>query len=209
MERRKRIEEERKRKQIEDEKRRRRQEEEDRLRREHEEERERKLQEEKRRLRQSSERQRFEYEQSDEEEMPAYHSNRTRKEPSPPPNPKPAKSVNRRHPVPAKTKTTPSRPPPASGGEHTALYEDADRLEGAIEAVGNLRPCYNCGRKFNEDRIQKHESACKNATKKRKVMDPTKVRTRGTDMEQYVRHKQPEPKVGRQNYSSFIISNEQ
>lgn len=37
--------------------------------------------------------------------------------------------------------------------------------------------CHVCGRNFNKDRIQKHESICKKTTtKKRKIFDATKHR---------------------------------
>lgn len=37
--------------------------------------------------------------------------------------------------------------------------------------------CHICGRNFNEDRIEKHESICKKTmTKKRRVFDVTKQR---------------------------------
>lgn len=51
----------------------------------------------------------------------------------------------------------------------------------------NLAECPVCGRRFNKDRIAKHEEVCRKAsTKKRKVFDPTKMRVQGTELEQFV-----------------------
>lgn len=50
----------------------------------------------------------------------------------------------------------------------------------------NMAACGNCGRFFNEDRVEKHESICKKQ-KKRKVFDGTKHRTQGTEAEVYVK----------------------
>lgn len=62
-----------------------------------------------------------------------------------------------------------------------------------------MAACGNCGRFFNEDRIEKHETICKKQ-KKRKVFDATKHRTQGTEQEVYVKRslkstpkKQPPP----------------
>lgn len=116
------------------------------------------------------------------------------KTPTPPPKPRPAnsrKSVPQKR-APAKN-TTPS---PVPKGDHMALYENAINEEGAFENVGRLKSCFNCGRKFAEERLEKHEQFCRNLTKKRKVMDPSKVRTKGTELEQYQGHKAPtQPQV--------------
>ncbi|XP_076464301.1 uncharacterized protein LOC143296318 [Babylonia areolata] len=58
-------------------------------------------------------------------------------------------------------------------------------------------PCKVCGRKFADDRIQKHQAACKNAHKKRQTFDPTQMRTDGTDMAKYIQkgtHLKEQPK---------------
>lgn len=48
--------------------------------------------------------------------------------------------------------------------------------------------CKVCGRRFNPDRVTRHEEICeKTSTKKRKVYDIAKHRLKGTDIEQYVR----------------------
>lgn len=49
-----------------------------------------------------------------------------------------------------------------------------------------MAACGNCGRFFNEERVEKHESICKKQ-KKRKVFDGTKHRTQGTEAEVYVK----------------------
>lgn len=49
-----------------------------------------------------------------------------------------------------------------------------------------MAACGNCGRYFNEDRVQKHESIC-TKQKKRKVFDATKHRVQGTEAEVYVK----------------------
>lgn len=49
-----------------------------------------------------------------------------------------------------------------------------------------MAACANCGRFFNEDRVDKHETICKKQ-KKRKVFDTTKHRTQGTEAEVYVK----------------------
>lgn len=52
----------------------------------------------------------------------------------------------------------------------------------------NLAECAVCGRHFAKDRISKHESICKKSTaKKRKPFDPTKMRLKGTELEEFAR----------------------
>uniref|UniRef100_A0A1E1XDT6 C2HC/C3H-type domain-containing protein n=1 Tax=Amblyomma aureolatum TaxID=187763 RepID=A0A1E1XDT6_9ACAR len=57
--------------------------------------------------------------------------------------------------------------------------------------------CDICGRGFNKDRIEKHRTICqKAATKKVKVFDATKMRTKGTEAESFVKkgfHKKEVP----------------
>ncbi|XP_078675915.1 uncharacterized protein LOC144913297 [Branchiostoma floridae x Branchiostoma belcheri] len=80
----------------------------------------------------------------------------------------------------------------AKPNEDLAFYIEA--AEGSEEVPLNLTPCPNCGRKFAVERLAKHQKAC-SSMKKRKVMDPTKMRTQGTEMEKYSdpRDKRPEP----------------
>ena len=194
-EKRKKLEEERKRRMKEEEDRKRKEEEDERLKAQWEEEKLKKAQEEKKRMRVMSDR-------YDEDEMmdDDRHTRRT--------NPSPSKqhSTRREPPQPQpkpKSKPAPHRAPPPkatpsfnSGGEHTAFYEQALNDNDAYQNENvNLVNCFNCGRKFADDRIEKHEQFCKNLTKKRKVMDPTKTRTQGTELENYQRHRRPSPKV--------------
>lgn len=61
----------------------------------------------------------------------------------------------------------------------------------------NQERCDICGRGFNKDRIEKHRDVCqKAATKKVKVFDATKMRTKGTEAEAFVKkglHKKEVP----------------
>ncbi|XP_064107731.1 serine/arginine repetitive matrix protein 1-like isoform X2 [Macrobrachium nipponense] len=52
-----------------------------------------------------------------------------------------------------------------------------------------LASCKICGRNFAPDRLEKHEAICaksKAKAKKRKVFDPVKMRTKGTEAEKFV-----------------------
>lgn len=178
IERRRRIEEEKKKRQLEDDRRRQKAEEEERMTQQWEEEKLQKHEAEKRRMRQPARPVHDAYSDS------GYMNDDYEKTPTPPPQPRPA---NKRRSVPQKRvqpkRHTPS--PPMPKGDHMSLYENAINEDGAFENVGRLKACFNCGRKFAEDRLDKHEQFCRNATKKRKVMDPSKLRTKGTEMEQY------------------------
>lgn len=207
------MERERKRQMEEAEKERQRQEDEDAARQRREAEAARARRAETERLKQKSRppsKHQYEYEESDPEDNPVGHQNRT---PAPPAGPKPA--TKRRPPPQHHVKATPppardSPSPAIQGGNHVAFYEEA--IQGDSEAFGDtgrLKACYNCGRKFAEDRLEKHEKACKNATKKRKVMDPRKLRTAGTDMEQFVQRMPDKPKPKKKNnwraqHESFV-----
>lgn len=61
----------------------------------------------------------------------------------------------------------------------------------------NQERCDICGRGFNKDRIEKHRGVCqKAAAKKVKVFDATKMRTKGTEAEAFVKkgfHKKEVP----------------
>jgi hypothetical protein len=77
--------------------------------------------------------------------------------------------------------------PPASGVDmyaQAAMQGDAVLGEAHAPPV-NLKPCKCCGRKFNPDRLAKHQTACEiSAAKaaKRKVFDQSKARLAGTEM---------------------------
>ncbi|XP_041352758.1 zinc finger C2HC domain-containing protein 1C-like isoform X2 [Gigantopelta aegis] len=73
-----------------------------------------------------------------------------------------------------------------SSGAGLDLYLQAADEEGAQGGAGSLVPCKLCGRRFAADRVAKHQSACRNISKKRKVFDPVKMRTAGTEMSKYV-----------------------
>ncbi|CAH1167248.1 unnamed protein product [Phyllotreta striolata] len=57
----------------------------------------------------------------------------------------------------------------------------------AVVARDDLCECNHCGRRFAQERIQKHEEICsKTGKKRRKPYDATKHRVFGTDLESYV-----------------------
>lgn len=201
-EKRRKHEEERKRRLKEEEEMKRKEEEEERLKRQFEEEKLRKAQEEKKRMRIMSDRY-----NSAEEDMDDDRQTR-RSNPPPAPKQRSSRKASQPKPAPPPPKTQTSYNP---GGEHTAIYDQAINDTDAYQNENvNLVNCYNCGRRFAEDRLEKHEKFCKNLTKKRKVMDPTKTRTRGTELEQYQSHRKPSPKPKKSNWraqhESFINS---
>ncbi|XP_068204188.1 zinc finger C2HC domain-containing protein 1C-like [Palaemon carinicauda] len=79
-----------------------------------------------------------------------------------------------------------------------------------------LASCKICGRNFAPDRLEKHETICaktKAKAKKRKVFDPVKMRTKGTEAEKFVargKHleKAPKPKKvdWRKKHEDFIAT---
>ncbi|KAL8583866.1 hypothetical protein ACOMHN_040335 [Nucella lapillus] len=82
---------------------------------------------------------------------------------------------------------------PGPGSEIYAQAVEGEQQGGKVKLV----PCKLCGRKFADDRVQKHQAACKKVQKKRKVMDSSQMRTEGTEMAKYVSknaHKQESPK---------------
>ncbi|XP_050686354.1 serine/arginine repetitive matrix protein 1-like isoform X4 [Eriocheir sinensis] len=82
--------------------------------------------------------------------------------------------------------------------------------------VPGLASCKICGRNFAPDRIEKHETICsksKNKAKKRKVFDPVKMRTKGTEAEKFVakgKHLQDKPvpkkKDWKKQHEDFIAT---
>ncbi|RXG69544.1 Zinc finger C2HC domain-containing protein 1C [Armadillidium vulgare] len=78
----------------------------------------------------------------------------------------------------------------------------------------HLRRCKICERNFAPDRIQKHEEICKKnkiKAKKRKIFDPVKMRTVGTEAEKFVARgdhlketKKPKKKDWRKEHENFI-----
>lgn len=61
-------------------------------------------------------------------------------------------------------------------GESFEEDDDAPYDDGPV----TLEPCGNCGRKFNQDSLMRHEKIC-NSTKKRKVFNSSKQRTEGLE----------------------------
>ncbi|XP_052058178.1 zinc finger C2HC domain-containing protein 1C-like isoform X2 [Mytilus californianus] len=138
---------------------------------------------------------------------------RHRVAPTPPKHPKPVK-VKRPSGNPKSTQPHYEREetPPKDFKVDISMYADAANVDGAYESSRvKLVPCSKCGRKFAADRVQRHMNSCDNLTKKRKILDPTKLRTAGTDMEKYVknpkmRSKTPPKKKAnwRKQHESFI-----
>ncbi|KAH3845221.1 zinc finger C2HC domain-containing protein 1C-like [Dreissena polymorpha] len=188
-ERRRKVDDERRKQQAEDLARRRREDEEERMREQFDDEKRLKIEEEKQRMKKTgpplSRMTNKSVIEARHQDSYSHREDYEENTPTPPPHPKPA---NTRKSVPQKRaqpqKNSPS-PPPLPKSD-VSLYDNAIALEGAFENVGHLKACYNCGRSFAADRLEKHEQACKNITKKRKVMDSSKLRTRGTELEQYV-----------------------
>nr|XP_027238120.1 translation initiation factor IF-2-like isoform X2 [Penaeus vannamei] len=79
-----------------------------------------------------------------------------------------------------------------------------------------LAGCKICGRNFAPDRLEKHESICAKSqakAKKRKVFDPVKMRTKGTEAETYVKRgahlkdlQQPKKADWRKKHEDFIAT---
>ncbi|KAK7103459.1 zinc finger C2HC domain-containing protein 1C-like isoform X2 [Littorina saxatilis] len=123
---------------------------------------------------------------SDNSQQPTPRNNPPPQRRQPPPPPQPQRRVpppqRRAAPQPAQDfEEEEFAPVPGPGID---LYAQA--AEGEQGGRVRLVPCKVCGRKFADDRVQKHQSACKIASKPRKVYDPTKMRTEGTDMAKYI-----------------------
>ncbi|KAG9481685.1 zinc finger C2HC domain-containing protein 1C isoform X2 [Eleutherodactylus coqui] len=68
--------------------------------------------------------------------------------------------------------------------------EDFDNGNLSHSEGQQLAPCQLCGRRFMEQRLQKHQAVCeKMHSSKRKVFDSSKARAKGTDLEQYLNKK--------------------
>lgn len=98
----------------------------------------------------------------------------------------PSSLVGRRRNSLPKKRRVEQRREPTPNNENTAFYLEMATTQ---DATGDLvlKPCPKCGRKFAEDRLSKHINVCQNASKKRKVFDPMKMRVKGTDFEQYAK----------------------
>ncbi|KAJ8308556.1 hypothetical protein KUTeg_013430 [Tegillarca granosa] len=128
-----------------------------------------------------------------------------RVEPTPPPQPKPVKVVRKQ----PQRQSPPildynNSHPNQKLNTDTSVYDQAALDPDAYpDSRINLAPCPNCGRKFDSERLRKHRAACGNVTKKRKVMDPSKMRVQGTDFEKYQNsRKREEPKLT-EKFSSY------
>ncbi|KAK3599637.1 hypothetical protein CHS0354_029096 [Potamilus streckersoni] len=176
MERKKRLEEERRKRKTEEEEEIK-AEEEERMKQQYEEERQRKVQEEKQRIKKVSDK--YENKNSNNDQD-LNQSKGAKSSPS-------QKSLEGRKPVPpSHQKPFRAQPTVPKSTEHTKFYEQVP-IDEDEQSHGNMKlvSCNNCGRSFAEDRIDKHEAACKNRTKKRKPLDPAKMRTQGTEMAKY------------------------
>ena len=79
-------------------------------------------------------------------------------------------------------------PPDLEPIHESAIEDDIDEdLALKKTTVSNLVPCNFCGRQFFDHRIEKHEEVCRKEIKrKRKVVNMTAMRSKGTDNEKYV-----------------------
>ena len=109
-------------------------------------------------------------------------------------NPKPPDTTSRKAPLKHRGQQIHQRRPPSPQdnddipvpGPGIDIYANAvDEEAGKVKI--RFVSCKVCGRKFADDRIQKHQNACKNANKKRSALDPTEMRTEGTDMAKYIK----------------------
>ncbi|XP_075722302.1 uncharacterized protein LOC119167484 isoform X2 [Rhipicephalus microplus] len=101
-------------------------------------------------------------------------------------------------------RTTNGTPPVSTQQRTPAVAPKAAPPPPEARPLGpNQERCDICGRGFNKDRIEKHRTICqKAATKKVKVFDATKMRTKGTEAEAFVKkglHKK-EVKVKKPNW---------
>ena len=93
-----------------------------------------------------------------------------------------AKPVQRSKPKPRK-KPKPKRQAPAKRYEPSPKFDDEEIEYNFSGPHANLEPCRVCGRTFAEDRIKKHQAACKiSARKPRKIKRFHKVLTRKEKM---------------------------
>ncbi|KAK4292142.1 hypothetical protein Pmani_035071 [Petrolisthes manimaculis] len=94
--------------------------------------------------------------------------------------------------MPKPTKVAPAKAPPAASRPS--------------KPPPGMAGCKICGRNFNEDRLEKHQTICSknaNKAKKRKVFDPVKMRTKGTESEKFVKkglHLKPTPKPKKKDW---------
>ena len=141
----------------------------------------------------------------DVEQRNNYHNNqqldtssRPKKQKYQPPKPQPTKTTNHYHQEAEEEEDYGDAPKE----DPTAFYIAA--AEEAPTENLNLIPCSSCGRKFAEDRLAKHSKACVAKKKTRKPMDPSKMRTAGTEMAKY-QHKGGEEVSLRLGFYFFFV----
>ncbi|XP_063842965.1 serine/arginine repetitive matrix protein 1-like isoform X3 [Scylla paramamosain] len=130
-----------------------------------------------------------------------------RQRPSPPSRQPPRQPVRparnppvRSSPSPDDVDATPAR------NTKTTAAATAQQAPRQPKPVPGLASCKICGRNFAPDRIEKHETICSKSqakAKKRKVFDPVKMRTKGTEAEKYVtkgKHLQDKPKPKKKDW---------
>ncbi|KAM4664552.1 zinc finger C2HC domain-containing protein 1C [Discoglossus pictus] len=114
----------------------------------------------------------------------------------------------------SKTQPTPAaRNPEVNSDSEEGEEEELSALDPPDELDVTLVPCRVCGRRFAEQRLEKHMLACKKMqSSKRKVFDSSKARAKGTELEQYLRNNRRAPartppvqnNTWRQKHESFM-----
>ncbi|RUS83024.1 hypothetical protein EGW08_009212 [Elysia chlorotica] len=91
--------------------------------------------------------------------------------------------------------------PVAAAGNDASFYLQAAASSDASGSVASLAPCRQCGRKFAQDRLKKHQDACVKANRPRKEFNAAMKRVEGTEMAKYVgKNKKPEPPKKKSNW---------
>lgn len=138
---------------------------------------------------------------------------KTARSPSPAPKSPPVSQIMPQKPAQVrrgapKKKPSPPKPNPIPPPDEESFYDHSKAADFYLNVANDpdanagpvdLRPCAMCGRKFAAERLAKHQNVCRSANKaasKRKVFDPVKMRTEGTEMSKYVAEaaRKPEPK---------------
>lgn len=91
--------------------------------------------------------------------------------------------------------------PVAIAGNDASFYSQAAFSSDARGSVGSLAPCKQCGRKFAQDRLKKHQDACVKANKPRKEFNAAMKRVEGTEMAKYAgKNRKPDPPKKKSNW---------
>ncbi|XP_053544980.1 zinc finger C2HC domain-containing protein 1C [Bombina bombina] len=110
------------------------------------------------------------------------------------------------------------RTPPALADENHTVDSDGDEERFPVVTAPDgldvkLVPCGICGRRFAQQRLEKHMEACRKLqNSKRKVFDSSLARAKGTDLEQFLQTKgrapppatQVQKRTWRQKHESFM-----